>query len=468
MTVTDPLNESAYDTLSQGIHGDVLRPEDGGYEDARSLWNGMIDREPAVIVRSTGTADVITAVDFAREHDRLLAIKGAGHNIAGNAVCDDGVMIDLAPMNNVRVDPEAKTARVGPGATLADLDHESQAFGLATPTGINSTTGIAGLTLGGGFGWLSRKSGMTIDNLLSGDMVTADGELVHASEDEHPELFWGIRGGGGNFGVVTSFEFQLHEVGPEVLCGPIVYAHVDAAEVIRHVREFNAEAPDEATGWIVLRQAPPLPFLPEDVHGTDVVIVAAFYAGDIDEGEEVLAPLREFGEPIADAVSPHQYVEWQQAFDPLLTPGARNYWKSHNFAEITDGAMDTAIEYAANLPSPQSEIFFGHVGGEMARVPADATAYPHRDIAYMMNVHTRWEDPAKDDDCIEWAREFYEAMAPHALGNAYVNFISEREGNESLAYGENYDRLVELKNEWDPENLFRMNQNIEPEGAAGE
>lgn len=462
MTATAPLDDANYETLTEESHGDVLRPGDEGYEDARSIWNAMIDREPAVIIRCTGTADVITAVDFAREHDRLLAIKGAGHNIAGNAVCDGGVVIDLTPMNSVRVDPEAKTARVGPGATLADLDHETQAFGLATPTGVNSTTGIAGLTLGGGFGWLSRKYGMTIDNLLSVDVVTADGELVTASEDENSDLFWGIRGGGGNFGVVTSFEFRLHEVGPELLCGPIVFPHADAPGVLRHVREFNADAPDEACGWVVLRKAPPLPFLPEDVHGTDVVIVAAFYAGDVDEGADVLAPLRAFGDPIADAVSPHRYVEWQQAFDPLLTPGARNYWKSHNFSELNDAAIDTAIEYATELPSPQSEIFFGAVGGEMARVPSDATAYPHRDIAYVMNVHTRWEDPAMDDECIEWAREFYDAMAPHALGSAYVNFISEREGAESVAYGDNYDRLVELKNEWDAENLFRMNQNVEP------
>ena len=462
MSVTEPLDESQYETLTQTIHGEVLIPQDEGYSDARSIWNGMIDRTPAVIIRCSGTADVISAVDYARENERLLAVKGAGHNIAGNAVCDDGVMIDLGPMNSVHVDPSAKLARVGPGCTLADVDHETQAFGLATPTGINSTTGIAGLTLGGGFGWLSRKYGMTIDNLRSVDMVTAEGELVKASEDENPDLFWGIRGGGGNFGVVTSFEFELHEVGPELLCGPIVYPHADALEIIPRVREFNAQAPDEATAWIVLRQAPPLPFLPEDVHGSDVVIVAAFYGGDMDDGEEVLAPLREIGDPIADAVSPHRYVDWQQAFDPLLTPGARNYWKSHNFSELSDGAIETAVDYATSLPSPHSEIFFGHVGGEMARVPADETAYPHRDIAYVMNVHTRWEDPSLDDECIAWAREFYDAMAPHALGSAYVNFISEREGEESLAYGDNYDRLVELKNEWDPENLFRMNQNIKP------
>ncbi|MDF9747131.1 FAD-binding oxidoreductase [Natrinema salsiterrestre] len=459
---TTPVDEGAIDGFGEGLRGELLRPGDPNYDEARAVWNGMIDRRPALIVRAMGVSDVMAAVNLAREEDMELAVHGGGHNIAGKAVCNDGLMLDLSMMRSVRVDPEERTARVEAGATLADFDHEAQAFGLATPLGINSTTGVAGLTLGGGFGWLTRRYGMTVDNLRSVDIVTANGELRHASDDENSDLFWGIRGGSGNFGVVTTFEFDLHEVGPEILSGPVVYAGEDAPDVIRHVRDFNENAPDESAVWVVLRKAPPLPFLPEDVHGVGVVLVVTFYAGDTEEGEEVLAPIREYGDPIADAVGPHQYAAFQQAFDPLLTEGARNYWKSHNFSELSDDAIDTAVEYAADLPTPLSEIFFGQIGGEMARVPSDATAYPHRDAEYAMNVHTRWEDPATDDECIAWSREFFDAMAPYATGGVYVNFISEDEGEESLAYGENQDRLAEIKAEYDPENLFRMNQNVAP------
>ncbi|WP_129112661.1 FAD-binding oxidoreductase [Halegenticoccus tardaugens] len=455
-------DDGAIARLGAGFRGDLLRPDDVGYDEARSVWNGMIDRRPAVVARCAGVADVIEAVNVARENDLLVAVRGGGHNVAGSAVCDDGLVIDLSSMRSVRVDPSRRTARVEPGATLAEFDHETQAFGLATPVGFNSTTGIAGLTLGGGFGWLSRKYGMTVDNLASADVVTADGELVRASEEENRDLLWGIRGGGGNFGIVTSFEFRLHDVGPEILSGLIVHPHDDAADVLRFVREFNAGVPDDLVVWFVLRKAPPLPFLPEDVHGTDVLVLAAFYAGDPVAGEARMEPLREFGDPIADVIGPHRYVEWQQAFDPLLEPGARNYWKSHNFADLTDEAIDTAVEYAARLPSPQTELAFARLGGAVTRVPADATAYPHRDAEYVMNVHTRWEDPARDDECVTWAREFYDAMAPYALAGTYVNFISEGEDDESSAYGDNYERLTELKREYDPTNLFRTNQNVEP------
>ena len=461
---TTPVDDGAIDGFGEGLHGELLRPGDPNYDETRAIWNGMIDRRPALIARAMGVSDVIAAVNFAREQDMVLAIRGAGHNIAGNAVCDDGLMLDLSAMRSVQVDPEEKTARVEPGATLGDFDHEAQAFGLATPLGINSTTGVAGLTLGGGFGWLTRRYGMTVDNLRSVDIVTADGELRHASDDENPDLFWGVRGGGGNFGVVTSFEFDLHEVGPEVLTGMVVYHGADAPDVLRHVRDFNETAPDESTVWMVLRKAPPLPFLPEDVHGEDVLVVVPFYAGDMAAGEDVLAPIREYGDPIADVVGPHQYAEFQQAFDPLLEEGARNYWKSHNFSTVSDDAIDTVVEYARDLPSPLSEIFFGQLGGAMGRVPADATAFPHRDAEYGMNVHTRWEDPADDDRCIDWSRKFFDAMAPYATGGVYMNFISEDEGEEALAYGTNQQRLAEVKAAYDPENLFRMNQNVEPAG----
>ncbi|MFC7156728.1 FAD-binding oxidoreductase [Halomarina halobia] len=454
--------EKAVTALKDGFRGLVLRPDDPGYDEARAVWNGMIDRRPALVAQCAGVADVIDAVNFAREQDVLVAVKGAGHNIAGNAVCDDGLVIDLSPMHAVRVDPEARTARVEPGAILADVDHETQAFGLATPVGYNSTTGIAGLTLGGGFGWLSRKYGMTVDNLRSVDVVTADGQLRHASETENGDLFWGVRGGGGNFGVVTSFEFDLHPVGPEVLSGLLIHPLADAADVLREYREVAAEAPDEAAVWFVLRHAPPLPFIPEEWHGRKVLILAAFYAGDVDAGEGALRPFREIGDPIVDVVSPHQYAAWQQAFDALLTEGARNYWKSHNFVEITDGMIENFVEYAASMPTPLSEIACAQLGGAINRVPVEATAYPHRDAEFVMNLHTRWEDPARDEECIAWARELYDAMTPHATGGVYVNFVPEEVGEERAAYRENYDRMIELKNEYDPENLFRMNQNVEP------
>src|SRR6056297_973057 len=463
MATTSPtVDEVTVAELREGFRGAVLEPGDEKYDDARAVWNGMIDRRPAVVAQCAGVADVMAAVDFGRENEMLVAVKGGGHHIAGDAVCDDGLVVDLSEMRSVRVDPDARTARVEPGATLADFDHEAQAFGLATPLGINSTTGVAGLTLGGGFGWLTRRYGMTVDNLRSVDIVTADGELRHASDDENPDLFWGVRGVGGNFGVVTSFEFDLHEVGPEILTGRVVYHGADAPDVLRHVRDFNETAPDESTVRMVLRKAPPLPFLPDDVHGEDVLVVVPFYAGDMAAGEDVLAPIREYGDPIADVVGPHQYAEFQQAFDPLLEEGARNYWKSHNFSTVSDDAIDTVVEYARDLPSPLSEIFFGQLGGAMGRVPADATAFPHRDAEYGMNVHTRWEDPADDDRCIDWSRKFFDAMAPYATGGVYMNFISEDEGEEDLAYGTNQQRLAEVKAAYDPDNLFRMNQNVEP------
>lgn len=459
-------SEKITETLKAGLRGEVLAPTDEGYEESRSIWNAMIDRHPALIVQCTGVADVITSVNFAREHDLAVSVRGGGHNIAGNAVCDGGLMIDLSPLKSIHIDPDAKTARVEPGVTLNEFDHEAQAFGLATPVGYNSTTGIAGLTLGGGFGWLSRKYGLTCDNLRSVDIVTADGELHHASEVENEDLFWGIRGGGGNFGVVTSFEFDLHKVGPEVLSGLLVHPLADATDVLQEYRTFTADAPNEVTAWCVFRHAPPLPFVPEEWHGEKVLILAAFYAGSMDDGEEALQPLREIGDPIVDAISPHPYAGWQQAFDALLEAGARNYWKSHNFVEITDGMIETFVEYAESMPTAISEIAVAQLGGATNDVPADATAYPHRNTEFLMNLHTRWEDSIQDAECISWARECYDAMTPHATGGTYVNFIPEEEGAERAAYQENYDRLVEIKTQYDPTNLFSMNQNVKPATTA--
>ena len=425
----------------------------------------MIDRHPALVVQCAGPADVAEAVRFVREHGLTISLKGGGHNIAGRAVADDCLMIDLSAMDSVRVDPEARTARVEPGVVLNEFDHETQAFGLATPVGYNSTTGIAGLTLGGGWGWLSRTYGLTVDNLLSADVVTADGELVHASEteNENEELFWGLQGGGGNFGVVTSFEFALHEVGPEVLSGPIVYPFEDTASVLREYREFAASAPDEAAVWFVIRAAPPMPFIPEEWHGRTVLILAAFYAGAMADGERVLAPLREIGDPIVDAVGPHPYAGWQQAFDSLGSEGMRNYWKSHNFEAMTDGMIDTFVEYGGPLPSEETEIAVAQLGGAVNERPVGATAYPHRDAAFVMNLHTRWNDPAMDEACIAWAREMHEAMTPHATGGVDANLVPEDVGDARAAYRENYDRMVAVKTAWDPENMFHLNHNVEPE-----
>src|ERR671932_339008 len=349
------LATDAVQGLAAKLRGQLLPPGAPGYDEARTIWNAMIDRRPALVVRCAGATDVVEAVRFAAEHRLVLAVRGGGHNIAGNAVCDGGLMIDLTPMKSVRVDPENLTARVEPGVALGELDREAQAFGLATPVGVNSTTGIAGLTLGGGFGWLSRRLGLTIDNLLSADVVTADGELVRASDTENADLFWAIRGGGGNFGVVTSFEFRLHQVGPQVLSGLIVHPLDAAKSVIRFYRDFITTTPDEFVCWFVMRKAPPLPFLPAEWHGREILALAVCYSGPIEEGEHVAAPLRKFGRPLADVIAPHPFTVWQTILDPLLTPGMRNYWKSHDFREISDGLIDVLVEHARRIPDPQTE-----------------------------------------------------------------------------------------------------------------
>lgn len=460
------LDDEAVSALSSSLRGDLLTPDSPGYDEARVIWNAMIDRRPGAIIQCAGVRDVITAIRFAREHDLLVTVRGAGHNIAGNSVADGALLIDLSGMKSVWVDPHRALVRVEPGCTLGDVDHETQAFGLAIPTGINSTTGIAGLTLGGGFGWLSRKYGLTIDSLVSADVVTAEGDLVRASASENPDLFWGIRGGGGNFGIVTSFEFKAHPVGPEVLSGLIVHPFSAGMDLLRAWREYVAGAPEEVSAWVVGRKAPPLPFLPEEVHGTEVIVFAALYAGDMSDGEAALAPLRAIGDPIADVIGPHPFAGWQQAFDPLLTPGARNYWKSHDFSSITDEVLQITLDAVASLPGPQFEIFIAQLGGAISRVPVEATAYTARNDPYLINVHGRWDDPAEDEASVAWTRKLFQDLAPHATGNVYVNFMPQDEGDRIKgAYGPNYARLVELKNKWDPHNVFRMNQNIRPTGA---
>ncbi len=451
--------------LKGSFKGRILLPSDDAYENARKIWNATIDKHPALIAQCATTSDVVLAVNFARDNGLILAVRGGGHNIAGNAICDDGIVIDLSQMKAASVDPEVRRVTIEGGATLADLDAATQAHGLATPVGINSTTGIAGLTLGGGFGWLSRKFGMTIDNLESAEVVTAAGEVVRASATERPDLFWALRGGSGNFGVVTRFEFRLHPVGPDVLSGLIVYPISQAKRVLQQYREFIAKAPEDLSVWPVLRHAPPLPFLPAEVHGKGVIVLALLYAGDPKQGEPLIEPLRKFGIPLGEHVGVQPYTAWQKAFDPLLTPGARNYWKSHNFSTIEDGLIDVVIEYVDKLPSPQSEIFFGALGGATTRPAPDSAAYAHRDAMFVMNFHGRWEDPVDDERCIRWARDFFNASAPFASGGVYVNFLTADEGvRVRTAYGPNYDRLAQVKQKYDPGNLFRMNQNIKPAG----
>ena len=455
--------KSKLDQLRKRIKGRIVLPDEPDYDDIRKIWNAMIDRHPAVIVQCAEAADVQHAVTFASEHQLDLTIRGGGHNIAGNAVAENGIMIDLSTLKTVKVDPIQKRAQVDPGATLRDFDEAVQAHGLATPVGVNSTTGIAGLTVGGGFGWLSRKYGFTIDHLVSAEIVTADGEKRVTNEEKNADLFWAIRGGGGNFGVVTRFEYQLHPVGPEIFAGLLVFPFDQAKEVLANYREFMKSAPEELNVWVVIRKAPPLPFLPASVHGKEVVVLAIFYSGEVSEGQKKVETLRTFGTPHGEHVGPVPYSQWQQAFDPLLTPGARNYWKSHNFTELTDGVFDTMIQYSEILPSPHCEIFLACVSGATNRVRPDATAYEHREAKYIMNVHSRWETPGEDQKCIGWAREFFQASAPFSSGGAYVNFMTEDEGDRvSSVYGTNYAKLKEIKKKYDPKNLFHFNQNIRP------
>jgi len=457
------LEGASLEKLKSSLRGALLFPGDEGYDTSRTVWNAMIDRKPALVARCAGVADIRQAVTFAQTHRLLTAVKGGGHNIAGNAVCEGGLLIDLSTMRTVTIDPIAAVAHVEPGATLGDFDHECQAFGLATPVGINSTTGIAGLTLGGGFGWLSRKHGMTVDNLLAADVVTADGRLIRANEKEHADLFWAIRGGSGNFGVVSRFEFKLHPVGPEILSGMIVYPIKEAAQALKQFREVVKKLGDDTNVWTVLRKAPPLPFLPPEVHGTEIIAFCLFHAGDPDAGRTAFEPLRKFGTVLGEFTAMQPYTAWQQTFDPLLTPGARNYWKSHNFVDLSDGAIDVAVKYAQSLPSPHCEIFFGLIGGATTRPRRDATAYSHRDAIYVCNVHGRWETATEDQKCTDWARGFFKEAAPYATGGVYVNFLTDDEPERvKTAYGPGYDRLVAVKNQYDPGNLFRMNQNIRP------
>ena len=458
----------AVEEFRGGLRGPCLTAGDDGYDDARVIWNGSVDKRPALIARCSGAADVIDAVNFAREHNLLLAVRGGGHNVAGNAMCDGGLVIDLSTMNSVRVDPTARRARVGGGALLGDLDRETQAFGLAAPLGVVSLTGVAGLTLCGGLGWLRRKHGMACDALVSVDIVTADGSFVTASKTENPDLFWGVRGGGGNFGVVTSFEFELNPVGPMVtLCAPFYPLNDGAGDIIRRWRDFMAEAPEDISSQCLIWSIPAHPNFPEELHGTPVVITAAVHSGALEDGERLIQPLRDLGEPVLDLSGPIPYTGVQTAFDPLFVKGERqNYWKSLYLDTLDDDAIGRIVARALDRPNPWALIALWHLGGAMNRVDPAETALGERRAPYLYSLDTSWTDPADNESAIAWTREAWAEMKPFSRGGTYLNFLGQGEEAETLlraSYGSaNYDRLVELKTKYDPTNLFRLNQNILP------
>ncbi|HET9384192.1 MAG TPA: FAD-binding oxidoreductase [Gemmatimonadales bacterium] len=447
------------------FQGQQITAEHGEYDTARAVWNGAIDRRPRLIARCTGPADVAAAVRFARKHDLEIAIRGGGHNVAGTAVCDDGIVVDLSAMRAVRVDPDSATAQVQGGALWEDVDKQTQAHGLATTGGIVSHTGVAGLTLGGGVGWLMRKHGLTIDNLLAAEVVNADGELLRASEDQHPDLFWALRGGGGNFGVVTSFEFQLHPVGPDVLAGAILWDADDAGQVLRFYRDFVRSAPDDLGTVVRFGTAPPLPAIPEELHWRPVVLIGACHAGRVDEAEVVLRPLRAFGKPLIDLIAPTPYVNHQRALDSTVLHGWNYYWKSTYLPELRDDLIDVLAGHAFACTSPRSYAAMFHLGGAVSRVPDAATAFGNRHASHAITLDAVWrpgEDYADRDSA--WTRRLFAALDSYREG-VYVNFLGGDEGPDRIreAYGTGvYDRLVDVKTRYDPDNVFHINQNIRP------
>src|SRR5713226_477805 len=448
------LEEAAVHDFAAGLRGRLLRPADGGYDEARTVWNGMIDRRPALIARCAGVADVIAAVRFARTRELLVSVRGGGHNITGNAVCEGGLMIDLSPMKSVRVDPGKRTARAEAGLTWGEYNRETQAFGLASTGGVVSTTGIAGLTLGGGLGWLMGKHGLSCDNLLSADIVTAEGQFLTASADQHPDLFWGLRGGGGNFGVVTSFEYRVHPVGP-VLAGMVLHPMAKAREVLRFYRDYARTCPDELTAFAALMTSH---------EGDPVVAIVVGYIGDLAEGEALVMPVRKFGSPLVDTIAAMSYIQLNQIFDAAFPyGGVQRYWKSSFLRQLGDDVLEILVHRAATMRPPMSMVGFFHVHGAATRVDPNETAFGLRDDQWDYDVISQWADPAESAHHIQWTREFWTAVEPFATGEVYVNHLDAEEGTRiKAAYSQNYERLVALKNKYDPTNLFRLNQNIKP------
>jgi FAD/FMN-containing dehydrogenase len=450
--------------LRDAVHGRVMRPDDDGYEQARRIWNGAFDaRRPAVIVSCRGTADVIAAVGFARSNDLEIAVRGGGHSIAGFSSCDGGVVIDLSQMGSVRVDPAVRRAYVGPGAVWGDVDHETQAHGLATTGGLVSTTGVAGFTLGGGIGWLMRKHGLACDNLVAADVVTADGQLVHASETENPDLLWGLRGGGGNFGIATQFELALHPVGPTVYAGVIFFSAEHDAELLRVFREWAPGAPADVTAALNLTAAPPLPVVPEEWHGKKVIALLGVSAGPIDEAQAHFESLRAVAEPVVDLLGPMPYTAMQTLIDPLWPKGIHAYFKATNLARLDDELIERLCGLHQATAGPQCEMHVHQMGGAVGRVEDGATAFPERSMPFVLNAVTGWHDAAQGSAHTQWARGVIDAAASASTGRAYVNFLSDADAARS-SYGDaTYERLLALKREYDPTNVFRLNQNIPPD-----
>jgi FAD/FMN-containing dehydrogenase len=458
------LDEAAFHELGTVFGGELVLRGDPGYEEHRNVWNGSIDRRPALIARCAGVSDVIQAVGFARRTGLPTAVRGGGHSFPGLSTCDDGLVIDLGRMRGIRADPDARTARAQAGVLLGELDRETQAFGLAVPAGIVTHTGLAGLTLGGGIGWLMRKHGLTIDQLLSVDVVTPGGEFVKASERENADLFWGIRGGGGNFGIVTDFEFRLNPVGPIVLAGPIFWPMEDSPEVVRFYRDWIAVAPDDLTTIVVHRFMPPLPAVPPELHGEPVVAVTCCYAGSVEEGEEVVRPMREFGSPMFDLCAPKPFVAHQAMFDPSFPRGWWYYFRSANLTELSDDVIDIVASNAMKMTSKLTAFPIFQLGGAVARVGEDETAFQGRSAGHVINVNAITATAEGFEEEREWSRNFWSELQPHHAG-VYMNFLMD-EGEERIrqAYGaEKFDRLKALKRRYDPENLLRLNQNIMPE-----
>ncbi len=462
-TLAPVLGEASVQELRDALRGELLQPGDEGYEEAKQLWNGAHDgAEPAVIARCTGAADVIAALGFARAHDLTVAVRGGGHSVAGLSTADGGMVIDLGPMRNVRVDPAARRAFVGPGAVWGDVDHESQQFGLATTGGLVSTTGVAGFTLGGGIGWLMRQHGLACDNLVGADVVTADGRYLHASEEENADLLWGLRGGGGNFGIVTSFELALHPVGPEVYAGPLFLPAAAAVDLLRFFRDWAPDQPDAVTTAISLATAPPLPVIPEEWHGKKVAIVIAVCAGPVEDGEELVRGLRSVAEPVADLIHPMPYQFIQGLLDPLWPKGINAYFKATNLAGLSDETIDALAKLHLDTPGPQCEIHIHQMGGAVGRVRQGDTAFPERSMPFVLNAVTGTPEPELLGANTEWARAVIASAKADETGRAYVNFLGDA-GEAESAYGEEtYRRLVALKDAYDPTNVFRLNQNVAP------
>jgi FAD/FMN-containing dehydrogenase len=463
MATPRQLDAAMLQPLRERVRGRVLEPGQAGYDDARAVWNARIDRRPAAIVRCTSPGDVMAAVDFARERGLLLSVKSGGHDYAGNGVCDGGLTLDLSLMNTVHVQEASRRARVQPGATWAAFDREAQAAGLATTGGSVSTVGVAGFTLGGGSGHLARKFGLGLDNLVSAEVVTADGQLRHASEQENPDLFWALRGGGGNFGVVTSFEFRLHPFGPQMLCGQYVFPFEQAQQVFRSYRDFMASAPDEVTCYAFVLRIPPVEPFPPQWHGKVAVDLVASYAGPVAEGERAFQPLATFGTPILAGAQAMPYTAVQQMFDAGVAKGNRWYSRAHYLRALNDGVFDVVIRHTRELPGVFTMVYFEPLGGAVTRIAPEATAFPHRRAAAGIHIFPGWTDAQDDAPIMAWTREFHDALAPHADGGVYVNLLGDDEQPRvPAAYAGNYARLVELKKKWDPQNLFRVNHNIPP------